>query len=95
MAVAIYPSSFDPIILGHIDIIARAAARFDKLIVAIYERPAKTVLFSIDERVAMAKDAVNDLPNVIVLQYAGEICRLSSTDWISRHCALFALGFRL
>ena len=48
--IAIYPGSFDPIHLGHMDIAKRAAALFDKLIVAVYDRPNKELLFSVDER---------------------------------------------
>ncbi|MBN1178761.1 MAG: pantetheine-phosphate adenylyltransferase [Anaerolineae bacterium] len=68
---AIYPGTFDPIHLGHVDIAARAAAIFDELIVAVYDRPAKKVLFDVDERVALACDALSGLPNVRVMTYHG------------------------
>jgi pantetheine-phosphate adenylyltransferase len=68
---AIYPGSFDPIHLGHVDIATRSAAIFDELIVAIYERPSKNLLFTVEERVALASEALAGLPNVQVTAYAG------------------------
>jgi len=54
---------------GHIDIVRRAARIFDALIVGVYDRPHKSVLFAGDERVAMARQALADLPNVQVMLY--------------------------
>lgn len=71
MTIAIYPGSFDPITNGHLDIIKRAATLFDKLIVGVYDRPEKHLLFSTQERVEMAKRAVTGLPNVEVEAYFG------------------------
>ncbi len=68
---AIYPGTFDPIHLGHVDIATRAAEIFDHLIVAVYERPAKNLLFTAEERVALAREALQDLPNVEVRAYGG------------------------
>ncbi|HID89914.1 MAG TPA: pantetheine-phosphate adenylyltransferase [Anaerolineae bacterium] len=68
---AIYPGTFDPIHLGHMDIAARATEIFDHLIVAVYERPAKNLLFTAEERVALAREALKDLPNVEVKAYDG------------------------
>jgi len=68
---AIYPGSFDPIHLGHVDIATRSAAIFDELIVAIYERPSKNLMFTVEERVALAGEALAGLPNVRVTAYAG------------------------
>lgn len=68
---AIYPGTFDPIHLGHVDIASRSAVIFDELIVAVYDRPAKSLLFTTEERVAMARQALKDLPNVEVMPYAG------------------------
>jgi len=67
--VAVYPGTFDPMHYGHIDIVRRASRIFDELIVGIYDRPQKNVLFSIDERVAMAREALRDLPRVRVQAY--------------------------
>lgn len=71
MTVAIYPGGFDPITFGHIDIARRAAAIFDRLVVAVYDRPAKNLLFSTEERVALATRALDDLDNVDVIPFAG------------------------
>jgi pantetheine-phosphate adenylyltransferase len=68
---ALYPGSFDPITNGHIDIAKRAASLFDKLIIGVYDRPEKHLLFSTAERVALAKKAVAHLKNVQVQSYSG------------------------
>lgn len=69
--VAIYPGTFDPIHLGHVDIATRAANIFDELVVAIYDRPAKSLLFTIEERVELARQALADLAGVRVAPYDG------------------------
>ncbi len=53
MTIAIYAGSFDPITLGHLDIIQRGASIFDELVVGVYDRPEKRLLFSAEERVLM------------------------------------------
>jgi pantetheine-phosphate adenylyltransferase len=68
---AIYAGSFDPITNGHLDIIKRASTLFDELIVGIYDRPRKNLLFTIDERVKLAKEAVKHMPGVKVVSYSG------------------------
>ena len=78
MTVAVYPGSFDPIHFGHVDIAKRAAALFDKLYWAVYDRPMKNLLFDTDERVALMRQAVQDTPNIQVVQYNGltvEFCK--------------------
>ncbi|MEE8162863.1 MAG: pantetheine-phosphate adenylyltransferase, partial [Anaerolineae bacterium] len=69
MTVAIYPATFDPITNGHIDIAERAAAIFDKLIVVVYARPLKRLLFSTEERLAMTRQALKHLSSVSVESY--------------------------
>jgi pantetheine-phosphate adenylyltransferase len=69
--VAVYPGAFDPIHFGHIDIATRAADIFDELIVAVYDKPAKDLLFSVNERVELARQALADLPNVWTTSYSG------------------------
>jgi pantetheine-phosphate adenylyltransferase len=69
--VALFPGTFDPIHLGHVDIATRAATIFDELIVAVYDRPAKSLLFSVEERVELARRALADLPNLRVVPYGG------------------------
>jgi pantetheine-phosphate adenylyltransferase len=69
--VAIYPGSFDPITYGHVDIVERALEIFDKVIVAIADNVEKRPLFSIEERLQMAKAIFKDSPNVIVDSFKG------------------------
>jgi len=71
MTIALYPGTFDPVHFGHIDIIRRAAAIFDQIIVGVYSRPIKNLLFSTEERVEMMKMAVKGLGNVQVEAYSG------------------------
>jgi pantetheine-phosphate adenylyltransferase len=68
---AIYPGTFDPPHNGHLDVIARTTHLFDELVVAVYDRPAKSLLFDTDERVALLREAVKHLPNVQVESYSG------------------------
>lgn len=68
---AIYPGSFDPITNGHVDIARRAAVIFDEVVLAVYDTPAKSLVFSTDERVKMATRAVADLSNVRVEAFSG------------------------
>jgi pantetheine-phosphate adenylyltransferase len=68
---AIYPGSFDPVTNGHLDIANRAAALFDELIICVYDRPQKHLMFSAKERVDLIKKAVAHLPNVRVTSYDG------------------------
>jgi len=67
---AIYPGTFDPITNGHIDIVTRAAAMFDEMILAIAASPSKKPMFSLDERVALAKQATAHLQNVTVVGFS-------------------------
>ena len=71
MTIAVYPGSFDPMTTGHLDIVTRAVDFFDKLIIAIYDKPAKPMFFTIEERVALAKEAVAGMPKVCVKPYSG------------------------
>jgi len=64
---AVYPGTFDPVTLGHLDLIQRSAALFDRLVVAVAAKSSKTGgLFGIDERLSMVRDVVSNLPNVSV-----------------------------
>lgn len=69
MPKAIYPGTFDPVHNGHIDIATRAAGLFEHLIVAIYARPLKSLLFSTEERRAMLEEALGHIPNLSVMEY--------------------------
>ncbi len=66
---AIYPGTFDPMTLGHLDIVTRAARMFDRLVVAIAASPGKKPLFTLDERVDLARQATAHLPNVEVVGF--------------------------
>ena len=68
---ALYPGTFDPVTNGHIDVVRRAAALFDSLIVAVYDGPHKRVIFDIKERVGMIREAVSDAGNVNVMPFSG------------------------
>lgn len=71
MTVAIYPGSFDPITNGHLDIVKRASSIFDKVVLGVYDIPAKSLLFTVPERVDLAAKSVADLSNVEVVSYSG------------------------
>ena len=71
MTIAIYPGSFDPITNGHLDIATRAAKLFQKLIIGVYDTPAKHLLFTTEERVSLARQAIANLPNVDVEAFNG------------------------
>ena len=77
MVTALYPGSFDPVTLGHVDVATRAAALFDRVIVAVYATPSKSLLFSTDERVDLFINAVRDLPNVEVRRFEGLVVRFA------------------
>jgi len=73
MPVAIYPGTFDPITFGHIDIAKRAAGIFTNVIAVIADNPGKNPLFSVQERLDMAKQAFRDVPNISVIVFRGLI----------------------
>ncbi len=68
---AVYPGTFDPITRGHEDLVRRAAGMFESVLVAIAANPGKAPLFDIDERVALARGVLADIPNVTVEGYTG------------------------
>lgn len=71
MKIALYPGSFDPVTLGHMDIIKRAASVFDHLVIGVLNNNAKTPIFSVDERVEILKEVTKELPNVSVGSFVG------------------------
>ena len=75
MVTALYPGSFDPVTVGHVDIATRAANLFEKLVVAVYETPSKNLLFDSDEREQLMKDACSHLANVEVVKFSGLVVR--------------------
>ncbi len=66
---AIYPGTFDPITNGHLDLIARASRLYDRVVVAVAVNKNKITLFSMDERVALAKTVTLEFPNVLVIGF--------------------------
>jgi pantetheine-phosphate adenylyltransferase len=68
---AVVPGSFDPITMGHVDIIERVADRFDRVVVAVLENPRKEGLFTVDERLELIRAEVGERPNVEVDRFQG------------------------
>ena len=84
---AVYPGSFDPVTKGHLDIIERAAALVDELIVGVLNNSGKTPLFSVEERVNMLIDVTRHIPNVRVESFSGlsvEFVRQCDASFIVR-----------
>ena len=75
---AIYPGSFDPVTNGHLDIIKRAAAISDELIVGVLNNKAKTPLFSVEERVKMLCEVTKDIKNVKIIPFEGLLIEFAS-----------------
>ncbi len=74
----ICPGSFDPITMGHLDIVERAASRFEEVIVAVMENPRKEALFGLDERIRLIEQTTTHLGNVTVDRFRGllvDFCR--------------------
>jgi pantetheine-phosphate adenylyltransferase len=67
--IAVYPGSFDPVTYAHLDIAARASRLFDRVIIGVFDRPKKNLLFTTDERMAMLREAIADLPRVEAMTY--------------------------
>jgi len=82
---AVCPGSFDPITYGHIDIIARASAHFDEVVVAVLENRTKSSLFTVAERIEMIRETTSKLPNVSVDSWSGllvDYCKSNSIQAI-------------
>ena len=87
MRVAVFPGSFDPITLGHEDIVRRASQLFDKIIVAIGVNSSKKYMFSLEERKQMLETVFSDLENVEVASFQGltaDFCTEVGAKWILR-----------
>lgn len=71
MTKAVFPGSFDPFTVGHLDIVRRAALVFDDVVVAVFDNPGKGTEFSLEDRLTLIRDAVKDIPNVSVDSSSG------------------------
>lgn len=67
------PGSYDPVTMGHVDVITRAAALYDEVVVAVLHNPAKAGTFAVDERLELLASALADLPNVRLQAFAGRL----------------------
>ncbi len=76
MRTMIYPGTFDPLTNGHVDIARRAAGLCDHLVVAVLQNSSKKTVFSVAERVDMAKQALKDVDNLTVVHYSGLLVNL-------------------
>jgi len=71
MKKVIYPGTFDPVTNGHVDVVRRAVDLFDEVIVTVAKNPTKTELFSVEERIEMLKDSLNEFTTVKVDSFGG------------------------
>ena len=88
---AIYPGTFDPITNGHLDLVRRALSMFDQLIVAVGYNPEKSQLFTVNERLAMARESLDELDNVIVESFSGLLAEFAG----KREVAAIVRGLRV
>ena len=77
---AVYPGTFDPITLGHLDIIKRGARMCDKLVIGVTNNPSKQPMFTVEERIAMVERDVADLPNVSVTHFDSLLMDFAETQ---------------
>ena len=93
MVKAIFPGTFDPIHYGHIDIARRAARLFDEVVMAVYDKPLKSLLFSPEERIALVRQAFADDKKISVMGYSGltvEFARKVGAQVIVRGLRVFS-----
>ncbi|HHX70287.1 MAG TPA: pantetheine-phosphate adenylyltransferase, partial [Gallicola sp.] len=86
----IYPGSFDPITLGHLDIVERISKKFDEVYIAILSNYKKQSLFTVDERIKIIEEACKDFNNVKVVAFSGLLVDFAK----SIDCKLIARGLR-
>lgn len=77
MSACLYPGSFDPVTLGHMDVIRRAAKLFDRVTVGVLHNPDKQGCFPVEKRVEMLEKACRELPNVQIVSYGGLLADLT------------------
>ena len=90
---AVFPGSFDPIHYGHMDIASRATRLFDELIVAVYDKPLKSLMFSPEERISLVRQAFSDNPKIKVMGFSKltvDFCRQVDAQVIVRGLRVFS-----
>lgn len=90
---AVFPGTFDPIHNGHIDIALRAKRIFDELVVAVYDRPLKTLLFTPEERLSLVRETLSGEEGIRVEMFSGlivEYCRAVEAEVIVRGLRVFS-----
>jgi pantetheine-phosphate adenylyltransferase len=93
MVRALFPGTFDPVHYGHIDIATRASRLFDEVVVAVYDKPLKSLMFLPEERIALVTKALQDLPHIRVVSYSGmtvDFCRQIGAQVIVRGLRVFS-----
>ena len=93
MVRALFPGTFDPIHFGHINIARRAARLFDEVVVAVYDRPLKSLMFLPEERIALVTEALKDEPGIFIDRYSGmtvDFCRRIGAQVIVRGLRVFS-----
>ena len=93
MVKALFPGTFDPIHYGHIDIAERAARLFDEVVMAVYDKPSKSLMFSPEERIGLVNEAFKETPKIKVTGYSGltvEFARKIEAQVIVRGLRVFS-----
>jgi pantetheine-phosphate adenylyltransferase len=93
MVRALFPGTFDPIHYGHMDIASRASRLFDEIVMAVYDKPAKSLMFSPEERISLVREAFQDNPKISVTGYSGltvEFARKVGAQVIVRGLRVFS-----
>ncbi len=93
MTRGLFPATFDPIHNGHIDIANRAAKFFDEVVIAVYDRPLKSLLFSPEERMLLVKETFKDRENISVTGFSGltvDFCKEIKAQVIIRGLRVFS-----
>jgi len=90
---ALFPGTFDPIHYGHLDIARRAARLFDEVIIAVYDRPIKTLIFPPEDRINLVRETIADDPKISVVGYSGltvDFCHKIGAQVIVRGLRVFS-----
>ncbi|MEW6240228.1 MAG: pantetheine-phosphate adenylyltransferase, partial [Chloroflexota bacterium] len=93
MVKALFPGTFDPIHYGHMDIARRASRLFDEVVMAVYDKPLKSLLFTPEERMALVSQAFAEEPKISVTGYSGltvDFCRKVGAQVIVRGLRVFS-----